>query len=183
MPDPRLVPWAVVTPRRLEHIERVAALAARWAAELGLPAAERQRWARAVWLHDALRDAEPESLRAEAGEPEWPAPLLHGPAAAARAARDGETDRELLDAVRYHSVGHPGWGLLGWMLYCADFLEPGRPFAREERAALAKRFPGDFERVFREVVEQRIDHMKRVGKSVPPPTQALWQRWRDAEGD
>ncbi|MEZ4455527.1 MAG: hypothetical protein R2882_03100 [Gemmatimonadales bacterium] len=118
-----------------------------------------------------------------AGEPAWPAPLLHGPAAAARAAGLGETDGELLEAVRYHSVGHPGWGLLGWMLYCADFLEPGRPFAREERAALAKRFPGNPERVFREVVAQRIDHMERVGKTVPAPTLALRQRLAGTEGD
>src|SRR5438034_2438117 len=88
-----LPPWAVVTPERRAHIERVAALLTEWAGAMRVPAAERGRWLRAAWLHDALRDAP------AANE------LEHGPRAADRAARDGEADRGVLDAVRYHSVG------------------------------------------------------------------------------
>ena len=59
---PTLPEWAVVTPKRLEHIQRVARLAAMWAEEIGVPDSEKHRWLRAVWLHDALRDAAPEEL-------------------------------------------------------------------------------------------------------------------------
>ena len=82
-----LPPWAVVTPERRAHIERVVALLATWAAALRAPEAERARWVKAAWLHDALRDAP------AAGE------LAHGPMAAERAAREGESDRGVLDAV------------------------------------------------------------------------------------
>ena len=45
-----------------------------------------------------------------AGRAPGPAELRHGPASAARAAAEGETDRGVLDAVRYHSVGLGGVG-------------------------------------------------------------------------
>src|SRR5919197_6218073 len=121
--------WAQVTPERRAHIERVAALLGQWADALRTPAAERQRWLKAAYLHDALRDA-----------PVIPADALaHGPAAADRAAAEGETDRGVLDAVRYHTVGYAGWDDVGRMLYLADYLEPGRDFDRAGRAALARR--------------------------------------------
>ena len=49
--------WAVVTPERRAHVERVAALLATWATAMHAPEGERARWLKAAWLHDALRDA------------------------------------------------------------------------------------------------------------------------------
>src|SRR2546425_8727269 len=86
--------WAVATPERRGHIERVAALLDEWARAMGVSDAERARWVKAAWLHDALRDEQ----RSDE--------LAHGPRAAARAAHDGERDRGVLDAVRYHTVGY-----------------------------------------------------------------------------
>ena len=105
--------------------------------------AERARWLRAVWLHDALRDADEAALARWAPDTPGSRSLRHGPASAARAEAEGETDRGVLDAVRYHSVGFAGWDMVGRVLYCADYLEPGREFDREWRAALAARFPED----------------------------------------
>jgi 2-amino-4-hydroxy-6-hydroxymethyldihydropteridine diphosphokinase len=59
-------------------------------------------------------------------------------------------------------------------LYMADFLEPGRPFAREERAALAARAPQEFPAVLRDVVQARIEWTLREGKPIFPETVALW---------
>ena len=130
------------SPARREHIERVAELAAplgaaRWAC----PSSERHRWLRAVWLHDALRDAPEEELERWAPSTPGPPELRHGPASAARAKAEGETDRGVLDAVRYHSIGLAEWDMVGRMLYCADYLEPGRKLEREWRAELAARLP------------------------------------------
>jgi len=52
-----LPPWAVVTPERRAHVERVAALITTWATAMKVPERERARWLSAAWLHDALRDA------------------------------------------------------------------------------------------------------------------------------
>lgn len=63
--DPRLPAWACVGERRLEHIRRVSDLVEGWAEAMRIAPDERLRWLRAVWLHDALRDAEPAVLVAE----------------------------------------------------------------------------------------------------------------------
>jgi HD superfamily phosphohydrolase YqeK len=169
-----LPPWAEASPLRREHIARVAALLAEWADAAGLDARERDRWVAAGWLHDALRDADPERLRAMVPERfrVLAGPVLHGPAAAERLA--GEADDEIRDAVRYHTLGHPCLGRLGKALYLADFLEPGRDFEPEWRASLAARMPGEMDEVLVEVLASRIRHLIDRRKPVSPETAAFW---------
>jgi len=154
--------WAVVTPARRAHIERVAALLSQWADALHVPQAERDRWLKAAWLHDALRDAP------------LPDELAHGPVAAERALHEGEADRGVLDAVRYHTIGYAGWDDVGRMLYLADFLEPGRDFDRAARAALAARVPAERDVVLREVAARRIAWVVRSGWPLPRETVDFW---------
>jgi HD superfamily phosphohydrolase YqeK len=139
-----------------------------------VPEREQYRWLRAAWLHDALRDAPDEELRRWASSTPGPAELRHGPASAARAKAEGETDRAILDAVRYHSVGLAEWEMVGRMLYCADYLEPGREFARERRAKLAERFPEDPAGVLREVAMLRLSRLVTSGWPIPEPTVRFW---------
>jgi len=173
-PATGLPPWAKVRPKRLSHIERVVDLMTRWGAEMRLPADEQARWLRAAWLHDALRDAPPEELAALIPGTAGPVELLHGPASAARAEAEGETDRGVLAAVRYHSLGSADWDMPGRALYCADFLEPGRAFDRVGRAALAQRFPSDPRGVLYEVARRRLAYSIEFGWSIPEPTFRFW---------
>jgi HD superfamily phosphohydrolase YqeK len=158
----------------LEHIQRVAGLAAEWAELMGVPDSERNRWLRAVWLHDALRDAAPAELENLAAGTLGPPEMRHGPASAARAKAEGETDRGVLDAVRYHSLGLAEWDMVGRILYCADYLEPGRAFDRPRRAELAERLPGDPAGVLREVARSRITHIIQSGWPLLEPTVRFW---------
>jgi HD superfamily phosphohydrolase YqeK len=166
--------WAEVSPERLAHIGRVAALAEGWAERMRVSPTERGRWLRAAWLHDALRDAGPETLERWAPDTAGPCELRHGPASAARAEADGETDRGILDAVRYHSIGHAGWDMVGRVLYCADYLEPGRTFKHEWRAELAERFPDDPAAVLRAVATDRLVHLVGSGWPIPESTVRFW---------
>lgn len=166
--------WAEVTDARRGHIARVTALLESWAAALGVPAGEAAAWRDAGRWHDALRDASDETLRALTGDAASPVKTLHGPAAAARLERGGERRTDLLDAVRYHTIGRPGWGRTGRALYMADFLEPGRKFAHADRAFLAAQVPHDFDGVFRQVVRTRIEWALREGHAVFESTIALW---------
>ena len=154
--------WAVVTSARRAHIERVATLMDEWAAARQVSAAERARWGRAAWLHDALRDAP------AADE------MDHGPRCAERLAHEGERDQGLLDAVRFHSVGYAGWDDVGRMLYLADHLEPGRPHDRETRAALRARVAAERDAVLVEVARRRIEWTLRSGWPLRPETVAFW---------
>jgi HD superfamily phosphohydrolase YqeK len=152
----------------------VAELAARWADRLAVSLDERRRWLRAVWLHDALRDADAATLAHWAPDAPGRSELRHGPASAARAAADGERDQGVLDAVRFHSLGYAGWDMVGRVLYCADYLEPGRTFKREWRAELAERFPDDPAAVLRAVAADRLVHLVGSGWPIPEPTVHFW---------
>jgi HD superfamily phosphohydrolase YqeK len=169
----RLPDWTVAKPRRREHMRRVAALMHQWARGLALPPRDVVRWTAAGYLHDVLRDADPETLRPELSAEfnTLPGKLLHGPAAAARL--EGQADAELLDAVRYHTLGSARFGPLGRALYLADFLEPGRSFAPEWTASLRRRMPRDLDAVLHEVVDARVGHVLEKGGTLHPETEAL----------
>jgi len=173
-PSEGLPEWARVSPPRLDHIERVVRLAASWADRMRVSDTEAGRWLRAVWLHDALRDAEREELERWAPDAPGPPSLRHGPASAARAEAEGEDDRGILDAVRYHSVGYAGWDMVGRVLYSADYLEPGRTFARDWRADLAARFPDDPHGVVTAVAAERVGHLVRSHWPLIEPTVGFW---------
>ena len=168
--------WAVANEARRAHIHRVAELLASWADGLGLEEEERVRWLAAAYLHDALRNADPETLR-RGVPPELaalPGPLLHGPAAAERMWVEGVRDGELLRAVAYHTLGHPELGALGRALYAADFLEPGRDLLNSWRQGLRARMPGDLNAVVRDVLGARITYLVGRGSPLRPETVAFW---------
>jgi HD superfamily phosphohydrolase YqeK len=170
--------WAVVSPQRRAHIQRVAALLAAWAAEMGVDGREAAAWYDAARWHDALRDAPEEQLRALAPNGPYSGPMLHGPAAAARLEAEGERRAGVLAAVRYHTVGYARWDRTGRALYMADFLEPGRDWGLADRAFLTAHVPDDFEGVFRQVVRQRLEWALREGNAVYPETIELWNSVR-----
>ena len=154
--------WAQVSPERRAHIERVVALLQSWADAMPVDAKERNRWLRAGWLHDALRDG-------PVGD--WSA---HGPASADRAAAGGERDQGVLSAIRYHTVGFRGWDDVGRMLYLADFLEPGR--GATDLSEMAQRVPEEKDAVLQEVARRRIDWVLRSGWPLPAATVAFWNK-------
>lgn len=176
--------WAEAGPPRLAHISRVADLMDRWAAAMDVGGAERERWRAAAWLHDALRDADPESLR-ESVAPDLrdlPGGMLHGPAAAARLDEAGVDDARLLNAVAYHTLGHPDLDRLGRALYLADFLEPGRVHQQATRAVLRARVPEHLDQVLIDVAAARIGHLLERHKPIRPETQAFWNSLVDSAG-
>jgi len=171
--------WACVTERRLEHIVRVTELLDEWALALRLPRDEAQAWHDAGRYHDALRDAPEAELRRLAGDlPEYTLDMLHGPAAANRLREDGEDRTDLLDAIRFHTVGSARWDRLGKALYMADYLEPGRKFSRADRAYLASQVPHDFDATFRQVLRNRLEWSLREGQRLFPEAVALWNMVR-----
>ena len=170
--------WARVSASRIQHIARVTALLAQWAAAIEIDAAESAAWRDAGRWHDALRDAPESELRAILHDDSMHAALLHGPAAAVRLRADGERRADVLEAIAHHTVGHPAWNRTGRALYMADYLEPGRPFARSERAYLGAQVPHDFPGTFREVVRHRLQWSVREGVELHRQTVDLWNSVR-----
>lgn len=176
--EPVLPAWAVVSEKRRAHIARVTALLDQWSVALALTDEEQAAWHDAGRWHDALRDADEPTLRQLTGDADRPFGMLHGPAAADRLLAEGEGRRDVLEAIRWHTVGFAGWGRTGRALYMADFLEPGRTFMQADRAFLADRVPGAFDAVFRQVVRLRLEWTIREGKGLAHETVSLWNSVR-----
>lgn len=168
--------WAVAGPERRAHMTRVSDLLGAWAGDRSLGEADQVRWRAVGYLHDVLRDEDPDSLRGRIPEiwANLPDGLLHGPVGADRLRIAGVADGELLHAVAWHTAGSADFSALGRALYAADFLEPGRPFRPEWRAELRERARVDLDGVVREIVRARIEHLLARGSTVLPRTIAFW---------
>jgi 2-amino-4-hydroxy-6-hydroxymethyldihydropteridine diphosphokinase len=171
-----LPPWARVSDKRRAHIARVTNLLESWAPHLARGEEEARAMRDAGVLHDALRDAPEPLLRELTGDESSPAEILHGPAAAVMLEREGERRVELIEAVRWHTIGSGEWGRVGRALYMADFLEPGRKFMIADRAFLAAHAIYDFDGVFRQVLRMRLEWSLREGHELFPTAVAIWNR-------
>lgn len=175
---------------RLVHVESVARTARGIAARGDGSPALVEAAERAAWWHDALKPDGLATWRSviEAGN-ETPDPwadahapdLLHAQAAAVWAAGRGETDPEVLAAVRHHPTGHPAWGAVGRILFVADFCEPGRVHADEVGADRlvdqATRRPDDLASAALSVLELRLAWLLRRRRPVHPDGWRAWNAW------
>lgn len=111
---------------RYEHTLRVIAKAKEYSERYG---ADWDRLEVAAIFHDAYRHL---------------GNLEHGPIAADHLEKDWRVkDPEILEAVRYHTIGHAGACKLTMVLKLADTLEDGRPFSEAE--VLRKALTDDLE--------------------------------------
>ncbi|MEP0815193.1 MAG: HD domain-containing protein [bacterium] len=97
-------------------------------------------------LHDIAKPLPPEELLRLCGDfgilitsiersSHW---LLHAKAGAEIARiKFGVADPEILEAIRWHTVGKPGLSKVGLAVYLADAAEPGREFPGVERIRAA----------------------------------------------
>ena len=111
-----------------EHIERVEAIAGDLA-----HAHDVEKVRVAALLHDLARAKRPEELLTMArgfelcvGDLEQRLPVfIHGPVGAEIARRDyGIDDPEVLEAIRFHTIGSTGLGPVAKVLFLADKLDP-----------------------------------------------------------
>ncbi|MGH7549977.1 MAG: hypothetical protein ACREMD_16010 [Gemmatimonadota bacterium] len=178
--------------RRLAHVRRVVEAVREMAEASGWSAERAAAAVRAAWIHDVLRLEDPESSRTRieaAGEKPDPWALVHAPAllhaqaAAVWAAARGETDREVLMAVRHHPTAHPDWGSIGRLLYVADFCEPGRPYAKRLRTAALRRRAGEGRQgltdAARRVLSLRLAHDADRDRPVHPLSLCAWKSWME----
>jgi HD superfamily phosphohydrolase YqeK len=178
-----LPPWAKAREGRREHMARVSDLLGVWAGARGEGPEEVMRWKAAGLLHDALRDEDQGVLRAMLGDPhkDLPGKILHGPGVARRLEEEGVKDPELLHAIAFHTLGSPAFGVLGWALYAADFLEPGRSLREDWRRGLRERAAADLQGVVREVLGSRIRYLLDEGRPLHRSTVAFWNRMAEGE--
>ncbi len=120
--------------KRYEHSVHVMEMAVSLAAVHGV---DEESAAVAGLLHDYAKNMSPEELRQAANELGLELDsvvcrhmmLAHGPVGAALIERDLHvSDPAILNAIRYHTYGCTGMGMLEKIIYLADYIEPGRKF-------------------------------------------------------
>ena len=125
------------------HIFRVRDVGLDLAARHGI---DEERAELAILGHDVARAAKKSEILRQADrfgisplDIERRSPvMLHGPVGAELLRHeDGLDDNEILDAVRYHTTGHPSLTPLGLLVFISDKLEPNKiksyPYQQELR--------------------------------------------------
>ncbi|MGG3563789.1 bis(5'-nucleosyl)-tetraphosphatase (symmetrical) YqeK [Neobacillus rhizosphaerae] len=100
---------------------------------------------------------------------EYNSELWHAPAGTYLVEKEaGITDREVLDAIRYHTSGRMGMSLLEKVIYLADYIEPGRHFPGvDEVRELAK---DNLNRALVKSIQNTILFLLKKNQKVYPDT-------------
>lgn len=160
-----------VKPERWQHIEGVCQVARLLALNHGLASDQAER--AALW-HDVARDYPRERLLELARQlgleldEDWLAMpmLLHGPVGAQLAAEQGVRDKEVLQAIARHTLGHPEATALDKLLFVADMIEPGRNYPGvEELRLLADR---DLEKAYLAGLEHTLRYLLDCQQYIHP---------------
>jgi len=165
---------STLSPERLIHSIHTAALCRELAHRFGL---DPQKGYWIGLLHDAARELPPDELvkrtlsmgiQPDPVERENPV-LLHGLVSAEIARfRFGIEEDELLEAIRHHTLGKPGLGPYGKVLYVADYIEPSRTFVDEAFRSRVLSLPLD--EMLLEILEAERKHRKNLA----PITQEMY---------
>ncbi|MSQ42558.1 MAG: HD domain-containing protein [Dehalococcoidia bacterium] len=157
-----------------DHIDRVVALAESLARRHGLDlartllAAQAHDLLRAVPTAELLRRAAAASLDIDAVERAAPV-LLHGPLGAHElAARGWLADPLVLDAVRWHTTGHPAYSPEAWAVFVADKVDPHKIDRWPALAAVAELALGSLELAALAYLELNAARARREGWAPHP---------------
>jgi nicotinate-nucleotide adenylyltransferase len=71
----------------------------------------------------------------------------------------GEKRETVLNAVRWHTQGHPDMGAIGKVLYIADFIEPGRSHITEEFRANILRLES-LDGMLKKILEAQFSYLR-----------------------
>lgn len=174
--------------KRFEHTVGVMYTAASLAMCYGV---DMQKALTAGLLHDCgkycsvkeqLRLCEKYGIELTKYELDMPA-LIHAKLGACLAEHEyGISDREILDAVTYHTTGRPEMSMLEKIIYISDYIEPNR-----------REIPGLSE--IRKIVFQNIDravclsarhtvrYLREAGNSIDPMTVRTYEFYKTREED
>lgn len=111
----------------------------------------------------------------ELNEVEKKAPyLLHSKLGAYIAEKDfGVKDKEILNAIRYHTTGRPGMSLIEKIIFIADYIEPGRDEAPNLTDIREMAFK-DIDEAVKMVLIDTLDYLSKGDRPVDPTTKETY---------
>ena len=103
-----------------------------------------------------------------------PPPVVHQYAGAYVAEHTfGIKDKNILNAIRYHTSGRENMGSLEKLIFLSDMLEKGRTFEGVER--LRKLFLRDIDECLYEALKQQLEYLKSANKPIYPLTKRAFE--------
>ncbi|MFW6022331.1 MAG: bis(5'-nucleosyl)-tetraphosphatase (symmetrical) YqeK [Halanaerobiaceae bacterium] len=138
----------------------------------------------AALLHDYAKGMEIGILRNMASlvkdewnidDEEWLIPqVLHAPISAHLSKYElGIDDPDVLEAIRYHTVGSPEMGIVAQVIFVADFIEPGRDFATADIVRATLNEKKCLENVIIDICNFIIRYNINHGRQIHPNTLLL----------
>jgi len=104
--------------------------------------------------------------------------LLHGYVAAHMAGRLFQIrDRQILNAVKYHSTGRPGMSALEKVIFIADYIEPGRKFkGRKKLYKTAIKGRHKIDMLMFIILQSKLSYLVSRGCVIHENSWKLWNR-------
>lgn len=161
---------SLLTPERYQHSLGVMETAVELAKIYG---ADTEKARIAGLLHDNAKNLDniyerASDLEAELDEFELKSPpLIHAKLGAETAKCEfGITDPEILDAIKWHTIGRPNMTLLEKIIFVADLTEPGRDFP--DAKALRELSRKNLDLAVAECIKSTIEVNKKRGNLIHP---------------
>lgn len=88
------------------------------------------------------------------------------------------SDKEILDAIRYHTTGRPEMSMLEKIVYIADYIEPNRkiiPGLAEIRSIVFQ----NIDRAVRLSAERTVQYLRANEKPVDPLSVSTYEYYKD----
>ncbi len=173
----------VQTPRRFTHTLGVeytaAALAMRYGADL-------EKAQLAGLLHDCAKCMENDKLLSACEKHHIPVTdverrnpyLLHAKVGSFLAKKEYKVeDEEILNAILYHTTGHPGMTLLEKIIFTADYIEPGRKQAPNLTEIRRLAFT-DLDEAVKKILADTLEYLKAGEGEMDPMTEETYQYYK-----
>ena len=176
---------ALEKPERRAHSLRVAELAAARGVKLGI---SEKKAIQAALFHDCAKNLTADSpyLDGFVLEKEWgevPQEVRHQYAGAYVAEKHfGITDKEVLDAIRYHTSGRPNMCELGKLIFLSDMLEAARSYKGVDELRALFWQGNSVDACLEEALYQTLLFLQTKKSKIYPLTEAAYEYMRDGKG-
>ena len=90
----------------------------------------------------------------------------------------GIKDREILDAVAYHTTGRPGMSMLEKIIYIADYIEPARNKAPRLTEIRRLAFE-DLDECMYEILKDTLEYLEENPKEIDSTTRDAYVYYKD----
>jgi predicted HD superfamily hydrolase involved in NAD metabolism len=138
--------------------------------------------AKCLTTEEKLKKAEKFGLNINKSERQDPE-LLHGKLGAYYAkTKYGVTDREILDAITYHTTGRPEMTLMDKIIFVADYIEPNRKIIKELPEIRQEAFT-DIDKAIVHILKNTLDFLREKTDIIDEMTEKTYIYYLNLLGD